>query len=296
MLTEAPVEVMTDEPSPAVERQGRGFRVIRHPLAQAAVREFCSGFEEGTLRFFDAVLPRCTRMVDFGAYIGFTALYAANWDVEVFAFEPSPTNHELLACNVAENPHLAGRIRLFRHGVGDCDGCLPLYAKGAADSGSSIFRDIERGAIVSARHDALVPLRDAAAVLQEIGVDRQTLVKIDVEGAEYLVLPAIAGLVAERKPWLHVSFHPFNLVAGADAYRTAVLRLRCTMQVAEALAPYRYMHAWSDDGWCTIGPHERMDFLRHYLLAPKPVPRIASPQYGFVHALAFSEERLPGEG
>ena len=288
------MEAITDPPLPCIERQGRGFRIIRHPLAQAAAREFCNGLEEGTLRFFEAVLPHCTRMVDFGAYVGFTTLYAANWDVDVFSFEPSPTNHELLVRNVAENPELAARIRLFRHGVGDSDGCLPLYAKAAADSGSSIFRDIEREGVVSARQDALVPLRDAAAVLQELGVDQHTLIKIDIEGAEYLVLPAIAPLLAERKPWLHVSFHPFNLVAGADTYRTTLLRLRCTIQAAEALAAYRYMHAYSDEGWCTIGPAERMDFLRHYLLTAKPVQRIASPQYGFVQAIAFSDEALPG--
>jgi hypothetical protein len=38
---------------------------------------------------------------------------------------------------------------------------------------------------------------------------------------------------------------------------------------------------------------ERMDFLRQYLLSAKPVPRIAAPQYGFVHAVAFSEDALP---
>lgn len=125
-------------------RQGREFRITRHPLAQAAAREFSGGGEEGTLRFFDAVLPHCVRMVDFGAYVGFTALYAATWDADVFAFEPSPANHELLACNVAENPELAPRIRLFRHGVADGDGYAPLYAEAAAGSGSSVFRDVER--------------------------------------------------------------------------------------------------------------------------------------------------------
>ena len=118
-----------------VARGGRSFRVTDHELAVAAAREFCSGFEEGTLRFFDAVLPRCTRMVDFGAYIGFTALYAATHVETVFAFEPSPVNHELLARNVAENPELASRIRLFRHGLGARDELVTLYAKGTADSG-----------------------------------------------------------------------------------------------------------------------------------------------------------------
>jgi FkbM family methyltransferase len=279
--------------APVVTRGGRSFRLTGHALAVAAAREFCSGFEEGTLRFFDAVLPRCTRMVDFGAYIGLTALYAATHVETVFAFEPSPMNYELLARNVAENPDLAPRIRLFRHGLGVRDQMVTLYAKGVADSGSSIFRDVERDGVVSARPDAVIPLRDAAVVLREIGIDRGSLLKIDIEGAEYDVLRAIAPVLAEAKPWLHVSFHPFNLVAAGDAYQNALLRLRSALTVAEALASYRFMHLYADEAWCTIGPAERMDFLRQYLLSAKPVPRIATPQYGFVHAIAFSDEALP---
>lgn len=279
--------------APEVTRGGRSFRVTDHPLALAAAREFCSGFEEGTLRFFDAVLPRCNRMVDFGAYIGFTALYAATYVDTVFAFEPSPVNHELLARNVAENPGLASHIRLFRHGLGARDELVTLYAKGTADSGSSVFRQIERDRLLSALPEAVISVRNAAAVLNEIGVDGRSLVKIDIEGAEYEVLRVIAPLLADRKPWLHVSFHPFNLVAAGDAYDTALLRLRRALGAAEALSSYRFIHLYADDAWCTIGPAERIDFLRQYLLSAKPVPRIATLQYGFVHAIAFSDEMLP---
>ena len=138
------MDMLAEPPAQIVGRGGRSFQVTDHQLAAAAAREFCSGFEEGTLRFFDAVLPRCTRMVDFGAYIGFTALYAATHVETVFAFEPSPVNHELLARNVAENPELASRIRLFRHGLGARDEEVTLYGKGTADSGSSVFREVER--------------------------------------------------------------------------------------------------------------------------------------------------------
>jgi len=63
--------------------------------------------------------------------------------------------------------------------------------------------------------------------------------------------------------------------------------------VAEALVSYRFMHLYDDEAWYTIGPDERMDFLRQYLLSAKPVPRIATPQFGFVHGIAFSDEALP---
>jgi FkbM family methyltransferase len=188
---------------------------------------------------------------------------------------------------------LASRIRLFRHGLGARDELATLYARVTAEYGAPVFPQAGHDRVLGAQPDPVVPLRDAATVLHEIGVDGRTLLKIDIEGAEYDVLRVIAPLLAEHKPWLHVSFNPAKLAARGDAYRNALLRLRCSVGAAEALAPYRFMHLYVDGSWCTIGPAERMDFLRQYLLTAKPVPRDATPQYGFVHAIAFSDEMLP---
>jgi hypothetical protein len=107
-------------------------------------------------------------------------------------------------------------------------------------------------------------------------------------------VPSIAGLLAEAKPFLHLSFHPFNLVTGTDAYLNAVVRLRCALQVAEAVAPYRYMYFHEAGGWQCVGSADRMEFLRHYLLRPKPLPHIATPQHGFIDAVGFSDRTLDG--
>ena len=288
------MDVATEAPAGCViEQRGRAFRIMDHPLVRAAAREFTSGFEEGTLQFFDAALPDCTRMIDFGAYFGFTTLYAAASVPEVHAFEPSPTNFAFMTGNVACNPELGGRIRLNCHGVGDRDDNVMLYAKALGDSGSSIFQTIERQALISAAPDATVPLRDARALLRDLGLDQHTLLKIDIEGAEYLVMPAIASLLAEWRPYLHVSFHPFNVVADADEYRNAIARIRHAMTVAEAVACYRYIHLFSNDSWISIEAADRMDFLRQYLLHRKPVPRVTTPQYGFIDAVGFSDQPMP---
>lgn len=285
---------MTDLPAGAeVLQRGRRFVHAAHPLVRAAAAEFSSGFEAGTLRFFDVALPHCDRFLDFGAYLGFTSLYAATHGVAVTAFEPNPRSLALLRANLAANPDLEPRITVQPCGLGARDEVVTLYAKGVADSGASVFQDVERSTLVRGAPEASVQLRDAAAVLAEVGLDRRSLLKIDIEGAEYAVLPAIAPLLAAHKPWLHVSFHPFNLPPQGDAYADAIMRLRAALEVASVLACYGYMHLFEDGVWTTIGGLERMDFLRHYLLRPKPVPRIASPQYGFIDAVAFSESRLP---
>ena len=64
---------------------GRAFRVVDDPVVLAAADQFTDRAEAGILRLFDAVLPDCDRVVDFGAYVGLTALYAATYVPRVFA-------------------------------------------------------------------------------------------------------------------------------------------------------------------------------------------------------------------
>ncbi len=273
--------------------RGREFRVIRYPAVAGALAEFRSDFEAGTLDFFDAVLPDCDRMIDVGAHVGLMGLYAADRVAEVFAFEASPTNFRLLQQNLAVNGRLQERFTLFRHGLGDRDEYVPLYRKAAADSGASIFRVVERSVVAVGEPEAVVELRNADTALRDIGVTGRTLLKIDIEGAEYRVVPAVASLLAETKPFLHLSFHPFNLVAGDDGYANALMRIQQAMRVAAALACYRFMYFYVQGQWHCIEASERMIFLREYLLRPKPVPRIASPQFGFIDAVGFADVALP---
>jgi FkbM family methyltransferase len=276
-----------------VVRGAVSFRVLDAPLVTRAQAEFESGFEEGTLQFFDAALPLCDRMIDFGAYIGFTTLYAACVVASVVAFEPSGTNFSLLRRNVALNPDLAPRIALHNHALGDHDDEVMLYGKGLADSGSSLYETIDRQVRLRGRPEGAVELRDAGTVLRETGLGPRTLLKIDIEGSEYQVIPAIADLLAREKPFVHISFHPFNVVTGGDEYVDSLTRLRMSLQVAEAVAPYRYMYFHGEEGWVCIAPPARMMMLRQYLLRPKAIERLASPQYGFIGAVAFSDVALP---
>jgi FkbM family methyltransferase len=275
-VSPAPPPVM---PCFAIAPRGWRMNVADTPAARQAAAEFTSGFEEGTLQFFDAVLPECDRMVDFGGFIGFTSLYAAAQGPSVDVFEPSPVNGALLEANLQANPRLAHRIRLHRHAVGAKDG--------------NLFETVQRGSLLRGRAEAVVPVRNAVAVLEELGLSPDMLLKIDIEGAEYEVVPAIAHLLRRERPFLHISFHPFNLVRGSDEYLNQLARLQGALAIAEAVAPYRHMYFHTPQGWTRIDKSDRLALLSQYLLKPKPVPRIATPQYGFTDALALSEVALP---
>lgn len=279
-----------------LEVRGRRFAYTAHPANAGAVAEFAGESEAGTLDFFDAVLPGCERLVDVGAHAGLMSLYGATRGVAVTAFEPNPDTRRLLAANLAANPDLAARIAVVPAALGAADGAATLYAKAAADSGSSLFRTVWRAGPVDGSAVGTVAVRDAAAALRECGTDRRTLVKIDAEGAEYAILPAVAALLAERLPFLHVSFHPFNVVRGTDPYVNACASLAAGLAAAEALAVYPFMYARTRDGWRRFDAADRMDLLRRYLLVPKPVPRTDAPQYGFTEAWGFSAVPLAALG
>jgi FkbM family methyltransferase len=283
-----------------LEVRGRRFAYAAHPLMAGAAAEFAGESEAGTLDFFDAVLPGCDRLVDVGAHAGLMALYGATHGVAVTAFEPNPDTRRLLAANLAANmaanPDLAARIAVVPAALGATDGVATLYAKAAADSGSSLFRTVWRAGPVDGSAVGTVAVRDAAAALRECGTDRRTLVKIDAEGAEYAILPAVASLLAERLPFLHVSFHPFNVMRGADAYVNACASLAAGLAAAEALAVYPFMYVRTRDGWRRFDAADRLDLLRRYLLVPKPVPRTDAPQYGFTDAWGFSAVPLAALG
>lgn len=275
-----------------LRHRGQSFRVPDHPAVAHAAVEFTGAWEAGTLAFFDAVLPGCDRMIDLGGYVGLTSLYAAGRVAHVDAFEPNPDNAALFEAGLALNPDRAARIVLYRTAIGARDGEATLFAKGAADSGSSLFEHVERGSVLRGAARATVAVRDAAAELERLGADGRSLVKIDVEGAEYDILPALAPVLARARPHLHISFHPFNLVTGRGAYADAVLRLRRALEAAETLACYRHLHIFDSGVWTRIGPDDRMEFLRRYLLRSKCLPRIASPQYGFTDAIGASDDPL----
>ncbi len=121
--------------------------------------------------------------IDIGANIGWYSLIVdklVDKEVKVFSFEPEPFNYELLLKNMDLNQ--ARNIKPVRKAIGDREGEVNLY----------IYPDKNRG-----RHSALpiynygfikVPLTTLDSFVRSEGINRVKLIKIDVEGFEYMVL------------------------------------------------------------------------------------------------------------
>lgn len=123
--------------------------------------------------------------VDIGANVGGYALFVAALagpHARILAIEPQPEIFERLVFNVRQNPF--GSIKALECAVADQDGDITMFLD-TKNSGESSMRFVtmrEQGKSVRVAGKTL------ATILAEERLDRLDALKIDVEGAEELVL------------------------------------------------------------------------------------------------------------
>ncbi len=123
--------------------------------------------------------------VDIGANIGGYTLFVAGIagrDARILALEPQPDIFERLSYNISLNPF--GTVKAIACAVADKDGELTLFVD-AQNRGESSVK------IVSGDHgigSIKVPAKKLVTLLGEEGFERIDAIKLDVEGAEDLIL------------------------------------------------------------------------------------------------------------
>lgn len=162
-------------------------------------------WEPQTFAIFDQHISSNTLFLDIGAWIGSTALYAVQAARKCVAFEPDPVAFTELSRNLAAN---TGRDWSNRIEIHDCainpDGqpfTLGGTSEGADSTSSALFPNRESQWTVRAMRlpDVLATHRAA---------DEPVFLKIDIEGGEYALIPAVRDIVADPKVTAFVSFHP----------------------------------------------------------------------------------------
>jgi FkbM family methyltransferase len=124
------------------------------------------------------------RVIDVGAWIGPTALYAASLGGDVVAYEPDPKAVAEMRTNLELNTGFSVSVRAV--GLGTESGTAVLKSRSLGDSMSSLVR--EAG---SATDAVEVQCR---AIEHEAGIEHfagARLVKVDIEGYEFQLLPKL---------------------------------------------------------------------------------------------------------
>jgi FkbM family methyltransferase len=122
--------------------------------------------------------------LDIGANIGGYALSLAakaGRDARILAFEPQPEVFNRLVFNIAINPF--GTVKAMALAVADRDGEVTLFLD-PANQGEASVKIVNQGGAGQVR----VPARALLGIVQDEGLDHIDAMKLDVEGAEDIIL------------------------------------------------------------------------------------------------------------
>jgi FkbM family methyltransferase len=147
--------------------------------------------------------------VDIGAHIGTYSLRAApivGPAGRVIAIEPNPETVRKLQGNIQASG--AQTITVEPFACSDAEATLELFAGPQSNSGETSLSQTNASRDQQAGTSYKVRARPLDAILQEAGVTRVDAVKIDVEGAEVMVLKG-AGHTLDR-------YHPVVLIEVVD--------------------------------------------------------------------------------
>ncbi len=177
---------------------GQAFRL--DPYHSKFWRKASAGdWEPETFAVLDQFLSPEDDYLDIGAWIGPTVLYGARKARHVFCFEPDPTAFRHLAWNLDLND--IHNVSAFGVALSDQFGVARMASTRGepGDSTSSLLHDAAHGT------DALTIAWEQFQAVQDLS--RVSLVKMDIEGAEFFVLPTLLDWLKQKRPALFLSLH-----------------------------------------------------------------------------------------
>lgn len=173
---------------------------------------------------------RGATLFDIGGHVGYWALQlakAAGPQGRVLAFEPQP---ELAAAITwAAQCNAVPWLEVVQLAVADRAGSLTLSRM--ADRGRSSVSEL-----ADAAESFAVPTLPLDSFCREKGI-WPDLLKIDIEGAEWLALAGMKELLAERRPQIVLEVHPRQIAALGGSQEALVEQLRAAGYQLEQLLP-----------------------------------------------------------
>ncbi|WP_278922408.1 FkbM family methyltransferase [Pseudophaeobacter profundi] len=168
-------------------------------------------WEPETFAVLDAYLNKEQDYLDIGAWIGPTTLYGAARARRVYCFEPDPVAFRYLAWNLELNgvQNVSAFSVALSRGVGIAR--MASFGGEAGDSMTSLLTDGDHGSDV-----ITLGWKDFSDATD---LSKVSLVKMDIEGAEFDVLPSLLPWLKAHRPALYLSTHAPFLDAATRQHR-----------------------------------------------------------------------------
>lgn len=182
-------------------------------------------WESHTFNILDFFVKKNNTILDIGSWSGVISLYIADKAKMVYAIDPDPVCYQELLANLELNPLLAKKIKPYQIAISDKRELLRLSAREKyGQSSSSILmrrRDHENSAKINT-----LSLLD---FIEEESIKEIDFIKMDVEGAEFRILPKIGEALKKLKyPTLYLSFH-YNFLNEHIYYQHINSRFICKL-------------------------------------------------------------------
>jgi FkbM family methyltransferase len=200
-------------------------------------------WEIDTFRVFDRYLNNQFSYLDIGAWIGPTVLYAAYKAKHVYGLEPDPVAFQELITNIRLNPAVYSRITCIPAALTAKSGSTKLFMRTEfGDSSSSTLPTLSE-------HFIEANTISIDELITDYRIDDINFLKIDIEGGEYALIPAIHKFLKRYRPTLNLSMHPQflqenNLLLSSEhnAPDTSNLTVLLTERLIECLSFYKYIY------------------------------------------------------
>jgi FkbM family methyltransferase len=214
-------------------------------------------------------------LVDVGAWIGPFALLAAAHGATVHAVEPDPVAADVLRRNRTLNPELAGRITIDEvawaahdgrqaiaapEGFGNARSTLAVGRIGGqvADGAEAVTTEVVTRSAAMAFERAVADLRSVSGRAPGAG---DVLLKIDIEGGEFAVVPSLGPALARHRPVVLLSIHQPPSAGRLRSLPLRVRRLPVMARVLWALRGYTSVsraNGHRELGWRRLGRGDRL--------------------------------------
>lgn len=161
-------------------------------------------WEPHTFAIFDQFVNADAVVLDIGSWSGVLTLYAAKIAKEVHALDPDPVCFSELNRNVALNPAVAEKIKTYQTAISNTKETVRLSARDQYGASSSSILERKRDTENSLELHTI----SLEEFLEKEQIQTVDFIKMDVEGAEFRILPSIGKALAKvNHPTLYVSFH-----------------------------------------------------------------------------------------
>lgn len=179
-----------------------------------------------TLRL-DYPLKEDSIVIDVGGYKGEWASEIVKlYNPYIFIFEPVPKHYQ----EVIKRFSLNSKIKVFNFGLSDKD---EIKTMSLLDNGSSTYR--------SGKNTIEAIFKDITFFLKEESLEKIDLIKINIEGGEYLLLQRmIEKKIVEKYQDIQVQFH--NFYPNAELLRAEI---RMSLEKSHYIT-YDYPFVWEN--------------------------------------------------